>query len=225
MDLLLLHGAIGSSAQFTSLLQALSGKYKLHILDFTGHGTSVLYNGEFSIQLFTNDVAAYMDANNLSKVVIFGYSMGGFVALNFALTYPERVIKIITLATKFRWDEETAAKEVKMLDPEKIILKLPAFAESLRIRHVYNTWQQVLYKTGKMMIELGKNNPLANQYRKMINVPVMLLLGDRDTMVTLDETVEMFTLLPNARLGVLPGTAHPIEKIDLQLLCYLIEIF
>ena len=56
--------------------------------------------------------------------------MGGYVALQLANKHPKYVQKIITLGTKFAWDKETAAKEVKMLNPEKIEEKIPAFAKN-----------------------------------------------------------------------------------------------
>ena len=58
-----------------------------------------------------------------------------------------------------------------------------------------------------------------------INIPVLLLLGDRDKMITLEETIAVFNQLPNAQMAMLPGTPHPIEQVDISLLSFLIEKF
>src|SRR5690606_9090336 len=139
----------------------------------------------FSISLFAADVLAYMDELQLQQVTIFGYSMGGYVALYLALQHPERVTKIVTLATKFHWDEATAAKEVQMLHAEKIEQKLPAFAESLKNRHAPNDWKDVLQRTADMLHSMGTQNPLPTEAYAGVQIPVLLLLGDRDKMVSL----------------------------------------
>lgn len=223
--LLLLHGAIGSSAQLQSLAEYLSTTYNVYTLDFSGHGGCPGSGESFSMKLFAADVLAFMDKNGLRQVSIFGFSMGGYVGMYLARTYPERINKLITLATKFYWDEAVAAREVKMLDPDKIEQKIPAFAETLKLRHTASGWRQLLAKTAEMMIALGNNNPLKVADYEAINIPVLVMLGDRDKMVTLDETLEVFRALPNGSLCVLPATQHPIEQVDINLLAFTMHHF
>ena len=56
-----------------------------------------------------------------------------------------------------------------------------------------------------------------------INTPTLLLLGDRDNMVSQDATVAVFRSLPNARMGMLPGTPHLIERVDFDPVGYMIK--
>lgn len=60
--------------------------------------------------------------------------------------HPQRIKKIITLATKFNWDETIAAQKIKMLNADKIEEKLPRFAAGLQKRHAPNNWKTVLVK-------------------------------------------------------------------------------
>lgn len=140
--------------------------------------------------------------------------MGGYVAMYLAKHHPQRIHKIITLATKFNWDEAIAAKEIKMLNAQKIEEKLPDFASTLQNRHAPNNWKTVLQKTVDMLVEMGSNNPLKTDNFKNIQQPVLLMLGDRDKMVTLNETLEVYNNLPQAQLAVLPNTQHPIEMVN-----------
>lgn len=129
--LLLLHGALGSKQQFAELKKQLSDEFELYDLNFDGHGGSTT-DEAFSIALFTQNALAFMDAQGLEQVAIFGYSMGGYVALNMALKHPNRVRQIITLGTKFDWTIESASREVKMLNPAVIEAKVPHFAQKLK---------------------------------------------------------------------------------------------
>src|SRR5690606_24344812 len=117
--LLLLHGALGSSEQFLPLQEILSSDREVFTMDFEGHGKSES-KGNFTIELFTQNVIDFLKENKILKVDIFGYSMGGYVALNLASNYTDLAGKIITLGTKFDWPTAFAEKEIKMLNPHQI---------------------------------------------------------------------------------------------------------
>ena len=223
--LLLLHGAIGAPVQLEPLSEGLHVKFDAFTPGFSGHGGLPFGSTSFSIPQFAEDVLKFMQEKQIDKVSIFGYSMGGYVGMYLAKHYPERIDKIVTLATKFHWDETIAAKEVQMLNPDKIEQKIPSFAHVLGERHAPNDWKQVLNKTSEMMIALGKDNTLKTEDYATLNTPVLLLLGDRDKMVGLDETMTVYKALPNAQMGILPNTPHPIEQVDNALLSFMIERF
>jgi pimeloyl-ACP methyl ester carboxylesterase len=222
--LILLHGAIGSSAQLQSLKEKLSGNYQVHTLDFPGHGNAAMIQ-TFSIESFADHLKEYLVQNKIEKANIFGYSMGGYVALYLAKHHPEMIEKIITLATKFHWDEAIAAKETKMLQPGIIEQKLPDFTRTLFQRHQPNDWKEVLYKTASMLTQMGKDNPLKLEDYSSINIPSLIMLGDRDKMVSLEETVAVYKQLPNAQLAILPNTPHPVEAADEEVLCFYLNRF
>jgi len=222
--LLLLHGAIGASSQLSVLAKSLSSNYIVHTPDFSGHGGKPA-DRPFSIELFAGDVLRFMEQQQLERVSVFGYSMGGYVGMYLAKNYPGKIEKVITLATKYHWDEAIAAKEILMLNPAKIEQKLPAFAATLAERHAPNDWKDMLNKTAEMMVALGNNNTLKIDDYTTIATPALILLGDRDKMVSLDETVAVYKALPGAQMGVLPGTPHPIEQVDTALLHFMITGF
>lgn len=223
--ILLLHGAIGAADQLSLLEEELAGSFAVHRLNFSGHGGFPFAAENFSIKLFATEVITFLDKKGIASISIFGYSMGGYVAMYLAKYHPERVNKIITLATKFTWDETIAANERKMLNAEKIEEKLPAFAAALQKRHDPNNWKSVLEKTAAMLIEMGKDNPLKPGDYPTIPHPVLLMLGDRDNMVTLDETVAVYKNLSKAQLAILPSSAHPIEMVNQTRLAYEIRSF
>ena len=214
-DLLFLHGAIGAESQFQPLQNVLKDRFNIHTLNFSGHGGKTMHDA-FSIEQFASEVLAYLDSNNIATIRIFGYSMGGYVALYLAKFHSERINGIFTLATKLDWTPEIAERETKMLNADKIAEKIPAFAAELKRRHEPNDWRIVLQKTTEMMVGLGNRNPLQLEDFKTIENPIRIAIGDKDAMVSLEETIAVYRNLPNASFIVLPDTQHPIEKVDVQ---------
>ena len=225
MQILLLHGAIGAKDQLEPLADLLKEQQEVHSLNFNGHGGQPFSEKGFSIPVFAEEVKDWLEKHQLSSVNIFGYSMGGYVGMWLARQYPGLVRKIITLGTKYHWDEETAAKELKMLDAEKIEEKLPAFAEQLKQRHAPNDWKMVLEKTRNMLIGLGEKNALQLSDYATIDIPALLLLGDKDKMVTREETVAVAKALPKGRFQLLVDTPHPVEQVNVEMLAILIKDF
>lgn len=221
--LILLHGALGAASQFEALKAALKTSFEVQVLEFYGHGAS-LSDEPFRIEGFAEQLKAYLDARDLRQVWVFGYSMGGYVALHLAAQHPEYFEKIITLGTKFHWTPESAAKEVQYLNPEKVEAKVPAYAAYLATLHGSPGWKTVMQKTAAMMLELGNGAALKDSDFKRIAVPCVLGLGDADTMVSAEETEQVEKVVPNAQVLRLEQTPHPIDKVELARLVKFIGI-
>ncbi len=217
--LLLLHGALGAADQMSSLEFALSqlvfDSKPVLKSNFPGHGGLPIPDEPFSISMFSNFIFSFLNAEKIEKVNFFGYSMGGYVALDFAQKHPERVGKIATLGTKFDWTPDSAARETAMLDPEKIALKVPKFAEALAKRHGEN-WKTVVQKTAEMLMGLGNGAALKKEDFQKITCPILLIRGDADNMVSEKETAETASFLPNGRFINLAESKHPIEQVNLE---------
>jgi pimeloyl-ACP methyl ester carboxylesterase len=224
--LLLLHGALGASAQFDPLRPLLTEYYHLHLLDFDGHGSAAPSARPFRIEHFADNVLTYLGHHAIEQIDIFGYSMGGYVGLYLATIAPTRVGRIATLGTKFRWDTETAAREVALLNPERIAAKVPHFAQALAERHPITGWETVVRKTADLLQALGEHPVLAATDWRTIAHPVRIHIGDRDTTVSIEESVEVYRSLAQGELVVLPQTPHPLEKVAyLRLAHSLLDFF
>jgi pimeloyl-ACP methyl ester carboxylesterase len=212
--LLLLHGALGSSEQFDDLTVRLADRYIIDRLSFSGHGRTPSLPNAFTIQNCAHEVLEWLNTHQRQSIDIFGYSMGGYVALWLARYYPDRVGRIFTLGTKLRWSEEIAEKEISLLNADKIMQKVPHYADELAQRHGEREWRSVLQKTALLMHDLGKHH-LAPEDFKQIKANVCLALGDTDNMVSHDETQYVETIIPNAVFLSLEDTLHPFEKVPL----------
>ncbi len=212
--LLLLHGALGAASQFAPLLPLLEERFALHAPNFPGHGGEAISSEPFSIARFSEYLRSYIDEQGLRGADVFGYSMGGYVALHCALHAPGSLGRIMTLATKFDWNPDSASREAAMLDPDVVEAKVPKFAEQLRQRHAPANWRTVAERTAEMMVNLGSRNELSMADLAGVPNQVMIGIGDSDRMVSLEESIAAFRALPNGRFIALPATQHPLERVS-----------
>jgi pimeloyl-ACP methyl ester carboxylesterase len=224
-NLILLHGSLGSSSQFHPMIPLLKDKYDVHTLDFEGHGSSPPKDRPFRSKYFAENVLDYMNGNAVNAADIFGHSMGGHIGLYLARFSPERVKRVFTLGTKFLWTPEIGERENAFLDPNKILDKVPKYARELQRRHIASGYEKILEKTREMNVNLGEQTVLKGKDIQAIKRRVRIGVGDRDYMVTIDESVGVYRLLQKGELQIFPGTPHPIEKVSLSTLTYSILDF
>ncbi|MBN8640721.1 MAG: alpha/beta hydrolase [Flavobacteriales bacterium] len=223
-QLLLLHGALGSEKSLQPLKESLQNDFDVYSFSFHGHGGSEFPESDFTIAGFANEVIAFLDENQIESITVFGYSMGGYVGLYLAKQFPERIQKLFTLATKLNWTVEGSQKEASMLNPIIIKEKVPKYALSLEQLHG-NNWEDLMTKTAQMMLNLGQNPEVNDNDFEQITIPVLLSVGDKDVMVTLEETLHAHRKIQHSQLLVLPNTIHPIEKVDVVELANQIKRF
>ena len=215
-QIVLLHGALGTHAQLDAIAERLraAGHDVFNIL-LPGHGNCAL-NGQFSPEYFAAFVRDEMLALGIRNATLFGYSMGGYAGALLALENPELVSRLVTLGTKWHWSPDIAERETKMLNPSVMQEKVPHYAAKLAHLHGVDGWKVLLERTAAMMRTLGETNPLNPARLASIKMPVTVLLGDSDQMVTREESETAARAMSNGRFVLLPNTPHPIEKAPLD---------
>jgi pimeloyl-ACP methyl ester carboxylesterase len=218
LNLLLIHGALGAASQLEPLQEALSRRHDVHLIELEGHGNTPLTVDAYSIPRFVAQVREFLRERRLERTGIFGYSMGGYVALQFAAESPEMVTSVATLGTKFAWTPEVAERETSRLDPVTIRSKVPKFAEQLEERHRgAGGWEAVLARTAILMKGLGERPLIDAALLASIVPPARLMVGERDNVVSRDETEAAAKNLAHGECVVLPATPHPIEQVRVSL--------
>jgi pimeloyl-ACP methyl ester carboxylesterase len=211
-EIVLIHGALGCAAQLGPLAQRLGSAARVHVLELSGHGLTP-YSGSFGITAFSNQLQGFIEVHCASAPLVFGYSMGGYVALYLAATMPDSVRGVITLGTKYAWNPEQAQREAQMLHLPTLREKVPSFAQNLSDMHGPQL-APLLEHTAEMMLALGNAPVLTSTLLNRIKCPVHVCVGDTDRMVSRDETEAMAAAIPGATLHILPQTKHPIEAVD-----------
>jgi pimeloyl-ACP methyl ester carboxylesterase len=220
--LLVAHGALGSAAQMQPIAEALGDGLsslvsRVDVLEFPGHGQSPLDDAEaFSLPQFV-EVMAAATARCETPPLLFGYSMGGYVALALEARAPRTFAGIVTLGTKFDWDAASAEREAARLDPTLIAEKVPRFAAMLADRHARaGGWEGVLLRTARLLRENGRAPLLSAEVLERIGVPVTVAVGGKDDTVSVDESRAAATMMLRATCEVLDHVPHPIERVPMD---------
>lgn len=223
-NIILLHGALGSKEDLLTLSKELNMRgINVFSFSFSGHGRCP-FNEKFGIETFTLELENFILEHNLKNTSIFGYSMGGYIALNLSLKRTDLIKNIITLGTKFNWNEHAVEKETRILNPNLMQEKIPSYVDMLKTKHG-SDWKELVEKTAQMMKDIGNKNYLNSQTLKNIKHKVLIGLGDKDQMVGFDETIMVYQALPKGAMFVLPNTKHSLETIDSNFLCTIILNF
>jgi pimeloyl-ACP methyl ester carboxylesterase len=218
--LILLHGALGDESDFNPLKVLLQNNVDVYSFNFSGHGNLSGSEKDFSISQFTQDLSDFLKNCNIQNCSLFGYSMGGYVALNFSSHFKSGIIieNIITLGTKLHWTPEFSEQQRKFLVAEKLALKVPDLVTQLKKKHGENNWADVVRKTASMMQDLGNHPLLTEDSFKKTDSRCLIAVGELDNMVTVEESKNAVALLKNAMFRILPKTPHPLEKLNVEML-------
>lgn len=103
--LVFIHGLSDSLLYWEYLASNLKDHYQVLRVDLRGHGESELKDDELTIGLFADDLHCLLRELNIGKVCLIGFSLGGAVALDFAIRYPQMVSSLVLMSSFYRADE------------------------------------------------------------------------------------------------------------------------
>jgi pimeloyl-ACP methyl ester carboxylesterase len=214
--LILIPGALGYAQQFDPFLKELNRlKIKAYAFDLPNHGNSLINEQTNTVPLMADYFLSQLEELNIQEPVnIFGHSLGGYIGLYLCLNYPQRINQLITLGTKWLWNKDIAMKETAFLIPEKMILKIPNYVDHLKSVHTH--WEVTVKTISNLMIDLGNTDYFKAESLSNIEQKVRFSIGDRDHLVTLEETIIKYQSLPNSQLQVYPNLPHSFEKVDIK---------
>lgn len=221
-DIILLHGALGSLDSLNQVETHLSNHFTCHKFNFSGHGKAEFNTEGFGIEYFAEELANFIEAKQLKKPNIFGYSMGGYVALYLAHLQPDLMGKVITYGTKFGWSPEAADQETSRMNPELMEEKIPAYTEKLATIHG-DHWKELVWQTAGMMLELGDAPLVTIETLNILQNEVLIMRGSEDQMVNDVESKWAVAHLANGQFRSLEDQPHPIEKVSVDFLTHVIS--
>jgi len=224
--IIFLHAALGTSQELEPLMKLMSDKgYRTLTFDFGGHGKSSPNPNDFRIDHFAGELEQFIRTHKLTAPAVFGHSMGGYVALYHKANYEDSPIThILTYGTKFNWSESAVMKELPMLVPEHIEEKFPQFRDVLMERHG-DRWKHLLRSTAHMMRNLEKLDGLSREDLASVEIPVCLILGDQDRMVSMEETQLAGRHLHHSELKTISHSKHDLDKANLKEISSVMEDF
>jgi pimeloyl-ACP methyl ester carboxylesterase len=211
--LLLIHGGILTAGSWQPYLGAFAERYRVIMPDSRGHGRTVNPAGSMSFALLADDMAALVRGLDLRKPLIFGYSDGGQVALEIGMRYPDLPRALVIGGAHLELTEGSRNWVRSILgdadspdvDIEKFERENPDFAAMLRRDHGAETWKTLLKEIKPMWNALLNYTP--DNFARVV-APTLVLLGDRDQFVPVEDGAQMYRLLPNAEFAVVPAADH-----------------
>lgn len=222
VPVIFLHGYTDSWHSFESILPHLPSSLHVFALTQRGHGNSSKDGYDYHPRDFAADVAAFIAEKQLDKVIIAGHSLGGVVAQQFALDYPQLVKAIILISTDPAYNDNPGMPEFmeevsRLSDPVDY-----RFAESFQYSTIVRPVDSNLVKfyikeTLKVparviqAIGVGFMNV---DYRKdlhKISQPVLVMWGDKDLICPRDGQDQFMKSIRKANLLVYEGTGHALH--------------
>lgn len=231
--LILLHGGMGVGKNSAHLIPAFSKQFKVILPDLRGHGKTDNPGEELSYRLIADDVAALIDALDLKQPSVCGWSDGGQIALELGMNYPDAMKCMVVGAAWYQFSQhyQTMLKVMGFESPsavnmDKLRQTLGPMAEMWRAFHATtddpDRWEKLALQISSMWwTPLGYT---AVDFQK-IKTPTMVLLGDRDQIISVEEAVEMYRLIPGAELAIVPNANHSLPMLRAELFTNLVSDF
>jgi len=222
-SLLLLHGAAGCTRIETApLMRRLESAFHLVGIDLSGHGASSFPPDEtFSLDLFAEDVRTVMDELSVASAHVFGFSLGGGVALRLAHQSPDRVDRLALLQTNVTWTEAQAQAMRQRLEPDVIRARSRTRADQLEAHHELPT--RLLRQLRDFVDTLPTASEALSDTLPDISASTLVSGLDRDPLFGLDSIHLLHQQLPTSRLAILPGEHHSLPHAPLSLLAPLLQ--
>ncbi|HEX8968714.1 MAG TPA: 2-succinyl-6-hydroxy-2,4-cyclohexadiene-1-carboxylate synthase [Chloroflexota bacterium] len=231
--LLVLHGFTGSVRAWDDLRAELTSSARVIAIDLIGHGRSAIPVdvARYTLDWAAADLEALLDALGLERVDLLGYSMGGRLALHFALRAPQRLRRLILESAsagidnpadrqqRARSDDALASRILVdgvaafVAEWEQVPLLLPAAHVSAQARaaqHAQRLSNDPLGLANSLRgMGAGQQDPLWARLPEL-DLPVYVIVGERDARYQAIGQ-RMSTLLPRARLDVVPQAGHTVH--------------
>jgi len=220
--LIILHGLFGSLDNWITLARKFAEHYKVYIVDQRNHGLS-FHAEEFNYELMAQDLADLMSYEKIESAHLIGHSMGGKTAMNFAVSYPQKVdqlviadigpkyypvhhMQIIKALYSIRLEELTARKDAdeKMSELIKNVGIRQFLLKNLQRDGDVFRWKMNLDAIAKQIEEVGKALNQNAQYVK----ETLFIKGANSDYIQDGDMILINSIFPKARLETIEGAGH-----------------
>lgn len=222
-------------------IQTLSEKFKIIAFDNRGAGRTDISDREYSIKLFADDTAGLMDALGVPRADVLGISMGGMIAQEFVLNYPEKVKKVVLCSTHCGGAKSVQASEEVLgtltadrggVSAEEVArMTIPLFFTEDFLKNTPGVEELVIEQISK--------NPISNEafMRQMsaimqfdtydrlsqIKTPALILHGKQDILIPPENGSILGKAIPGARLVSFENSAHGLLEETEEVLGTILE--
>ncbi len=218
-----IHGFPFSKATWAPQVELLKKDFYVVTYDVRGHGASDTGSGQYTVEGFVDDLIGLLDHLKISRAVIVGLSMGGYIALRAVQRNPDRIRGLVLCDTKSEGDNNEGklkravqVKSVRMFgmkmftEPflktvfyEKTFQTSPGVVEMVRAIVQQTAPAAVM---GTLIALAARTDTTASLYS--INIPVLILVGQYDALTPPSAAHAMKVKIPGAHLHIISGAGH-----------------
>jgi pimeloyl-ACP methyl ester carboxylesterase len=206
--LLLLHGAFGAvdpavTSGWSALLPALAARYRTFSLEHRGHGRTDNPAGRLSYAQLARDVAAFIERFELAPAHVAGFSDGATIGLALGMTRPELLRSLVCVGPNYRIDDQLR-QGMEFFDAAALERESPDFAAELARRHDAHHypgyWRELV---GQVRANVEAELAWTEDDLRRIPVPTLLIMGEADFVVSLEQMLEMRRNIPSSEMLIL----------------------
>lgn len=221
--LIILHGYFGMSDNWKSLGAKFSENFEVHLIDQRNHGRS-FHSEDFDYELLVEDLYKYIQHYQLKNTILLGHSMGGKVAMQFAVTYPKLVDKLMVadISPKFykpHHEDILAALNVvnfslqstrkKVEDVLRIYIKNEVTLQFLLKNVYWKSKEELAFRFNLQSLmehnsEVGEALPSFNHF----NGETLFLKGEKSNYITEDDFTLISVHFPNSKIVTIKNAGH-----------------
>jgi esterase len=223
--MIILHGLFGSSDNWLTQAKLFSPSYKVYTIDLRNHGQSP-HSDTFDYASMVSDLSEFLLDHSIADPVIIGHSMGGKTAMNFALTHPEKVDRLIVVDISpkaYNLEHYSIVKGLLAIPIENI--KSRNEADGILSQHVAESdvrqfllknlqrkteggfsWKINLKTIGEKLSNIGLDLHAKGSFEK----PTLFIRGAKSKYVPDSDWNRITEIFPNAKLETM-DTGHWVQ--------------
>ncbi|PKN73437.1 MAG: 2-succinyl-6-hydroxy-2,4-cyclohexadiene-1-carboxylate synthase [Deltaproteobacteria bacterium HGW-Deltaproteobacteria-10] len=230
-----LHGFMGQAGAFRIIMESLAESFRCISVDLPGHGVSLFGSNNRLNKLRGMEDTAFvilqdLDALEISRFTLYGYSMGGRIAQHVALAAPDRTDRLILESASFgiadegeraerRQRDQALLADIKTPEEFRVFLtnwySLPLFQTLPGTIHLQNLIKEKInhplaeYRRSLNLLSVGGHSFLAEQLAEC-HIPIFYFCGEEDV-AYLQTAGQIKTLLPDMTIRIFKNASHNIH--------------
>jgi len=211
--LILLHGGtVTGQANWSEHIPIYAEHFTVFVPDSRGQGKTSNQSRKLSYPLMAEDIASFIQSLGLEKTSICGWSDGAQVAVELGMKNIELVAMVVGGAfATFSQEAADTFRSMGLEAPGKVNFELVQEALPERVgmwKQIHDDWKNTLVDISTLW--LTPFNYSEKDLAK-ISTPTLVLLGDRDQFIDVEEAVILYRMIPNSELVILPNADHSVS--------------
>ncbi|MEW6702163.1 MAG: alpha/beta fold hydrolase [Bacteroidota bacterium] len=228
-SIVFVHGFPYDHSMWENQIEALKNEYYCVAYDVRGLGKSYVGDGQYTMEFFVDDLFAIINEMNLSKPVLCGLSMGGYIALRAVEKNQNAFAGLILCDTKSEPDDNDAKLKrsagINQINTEGLIKFVDPFVTNCFADETPKEKEKIFLTT---LFKTHKHDPVGvkgaliaimsrtdtSPFLNKIRIPTLVLCGSFDKLTPPTVMRAMAEKIPGAEFAIIPGAGHmaPLEN-------------